>query len=95
MSFGENLKKVRKQNHMTQEALAELLGVSRQAVSKWESDNGYPETEKLLALSKTFHISLDELFSEGASTEEKVPTEGVVHPSSGTIAIPRMTVAML
>ena len=88
MSFGENLKKVRKQNHMTQEALAELLGVSRQAVSKWESDNGYPETEKLLALSKTFHISLDELFSEGASTEEKVPTEGVVHPSSGTIAIP-------
>ena len=48
MSFGENLKNVRKQRGVTQEELAEMLGVSRQAISKWESDGGYPETEKLL-----------------------------------------------
>ena len=40
MSFGENLKNVRKQRNITQEELAEILGVSRQAISKWESD-GY------------------------------------------------------
>mgnify|MGYP002574175233 CR=1 FL=1 len=53
MSFGENLKNVRKQRGVTQEELAEILGVSRQAISKWESDSGYPETEKLLVISKT------------------------------------------
>ena len=56
MSFGENLKNVRKQRGITQEELAETLCVSRQAISKWESDNGYPETEKLLLLSKTLNI---------------------------------------
>ena len=40
MSFGENLKNVRKQRGITQEELAETLNVSRQAISKWESDNG-------------------------------------------------------
>ena len=48
MSFGENLKNVRKQRGVTQEELAEILGVSRQAISKWESDGGYPETENCL-----------------------------------------------
>lgn len=40
MSFGENLKNVRKQRGITQEELAETLNISRQAISKWESDNG-------------------------------------------------------
>ncbi len=46
MSFADNLKMIRKERNITQEQLAELLNVSRQAVSKWESGNGYPETEK-------------------------------------------------
>ena len=61
MSFGENLKNVRKQRGVTQEELAEILGVSRQAISKWESDSGYPETEKLLVISKALNISIDYL----------------------------------
>ena len=61
MSFGEKLRLVRKDRNITQEALAELLNVSRQAISKWESDNGYPETEKLLLISKTLNISIDYL----------------------------------
>ena len=43
MSFGENLQRLRKQHQLSQEGLAELLGVSRQAVSKWELGEGYPE----------------------------------------------------
>ena len=64
MSFAENLKYIRKQQDITQEQLAEMLSVSRQAVSKWESGFGYPETEKLLLLSNELNVSLDYLFSE-------------------------------
>ena len=63
MSFSENLKQIRKGHHLSQEELAELLDVSRQAVSKWEQDQGYPEVEKLLLLSKKLNISLDTLMS--------------------------------
>ena len=48
MSFSENLQMIRKKNQLSQKELAELLGVSRQAVSKWELGEGYPEVEKLL-----------------------------------------------
>lgn len=52
MSFGENLQMLRKKNQLSKEGLAEMLGVSRQAVSKWELGEGYPEVDKLLILSK-------------------------------------------
>ena len=58
MSFSENLQAIRKKNRLSQEELAELLGVSRQAVSKWELGEGYPEVEKLLILSKKLNVSL-------------------------------------
>ena len=61
MSFAENLQLARKKNGLTQEELAEMLDVSRQAVSKWEQGDGYPEVEKLLVLSDKLDISLDEL----------------------------------
>lgn len=86
MSFGENLKAARKQRHMTQEELAETLGVSRQAISKWESDNGYPETEKLLTLSKALEVSVDALLSGAPAPEEKKPEAAGV-ASAGKIAI--------
>ncbi len=64
MGFSDNLKEIRNKRNITQEQLAELLSVSRQTVSKWESGVGYPETEKLLYLAKELNISLDYLFSE-------------------------------
>jgi DNA-binding XRE family transcriptional regulator len=67
MSFAENLKQLRKERGLSQEALAELLDVSRQAVSKWEQGEGYPEVEKLLYLAQTLNISLDALMSTGLS----------------------------
>ena len=50
MTLGEKIAKQRKENNYTQEQLADLLGVSRQSVSKWESDLAYPETDKLIRL---------------------------------------------
>ena len=51
MSLSDNLRALRKQKGYSQEQLAERLNVSRQAVSKWESDNGYPEMESLIILN--------------------------------------------
>lgn len=64
MGFAANLKEIRRKRNITQEQLAELLNVSRQTISKWELDSGYPETEKLLTLSRELNVSLDYLFSE-------------------------------
>lgn len=64
MSFAENLKNIRKKRNITQEQLADMLAVSRQAISKWESGFGYPETEKLLIIANELNVSLDYLFSE-------------------------------
>ena len=64
MTTGEKLTKLRKDNNITQENLADLLGVSRQSVSKWESDLAYPETDKLIRLSEIYHCSVDYLIKD-------------------------------
>ncbi len=71
MSFGENLKNVRKQRGVTQEELAEILGVSRQRSRSGKSDSGYPETEKLLVISKTLNISIDYLLNDVTVMKER------------------------
>ena len=64
VSLGEKISKLRKQNNITQDQLAYMLGVSRQAVSKWETDTTYPETDNLLGLSEVFQCSLDYLLKD-------------------------------
>ena len=61
MTLGEKIKKQRTAHGLSQETLAEQMGVSRQAVTKWEVDQSAPSSEKLIALAKLFQISLDEL----------------------------------
>lgn len=61
MNFGENLQTLRKIKNYSQEDLADKLQVSRQAVSKWESGTGFPETEKLISICDLFDCSMDEL----------------------------------
>ncbi|MBQ9141764.1 MAG: helix-turn-helix transcriptional regulator [Lachnospiraceae bacterium] len=68
MTFGERLYQIRKEANLSQEELAELMDVSRQSVSKWESDKAYPEMTRLLFLSDYFHVSLDYLMR---GTEEE------------------------
>lgn len=64
MLFNEKIYKLRKENGLSQEALAEKLNTSRQAISKWENNQGYPETEKLLLISNLFNVSVDYLLKD-------------------------------
>lgn len=64
MTTGEKIAKLRKEYNYTQEQLAQLLGVSRQSISKYESDIAYPETDKLIRISEIFDCSLDYLLKE-------------------------------
>lgn len=63
MSIRKNLEYLRKQKKLSQEELAYKLGVSRQAVSKWESGAAFPETEKMMSICKIFDCSLDDLIN--------------------------------
>ena len=73
MSFGENLQFYRKKYTITQEQLAEKLDVSRQSISKWESNSTYPEMDKLLQMCELFSCTLDTLLrgdAENSSSED-------------------------
>ena len=63
MEFNEKLQELRKHKGLTQEELAELLFVSRTAVSKWESGRGYPNIDSLKAIARFFGVTIDELLS--------------------------------
>lgn len=63
MTFGEKLKKLRIEKGLTQEQLAEKIYVTRTAVSKWETDRGYPSVDSLKLLSDIFGVSVDSLIS--------------------------------
>lgn len=69
MTFGEKLKGLRKEKGYSQEEMAGLLEVSRQAVSKWESDRGIPEIDKLLQISNMFGVTLDYLLKSESPNE--------------------------
>ena len=64
MNFGENLYNLRKNQKMSQEKLAEKVGVSRQSVSKWENGTAYPEMNRILELCKIFHCQLNDLVND-------------------------------
>ncbi|MGN0554191.1 MAG: helix-turn-helix domain-containing protein [Oscillospiraceae bacterium] len=64
MTCGEKITAIRKENNLTQEQFAEMLNVSRQSVSKWELGTTFPDTEKLIKISKMFSCSLDYLLKE-------------------------------
>ncbi len=69
MEFYEKLIRLRKSRHMTQTDLANVLGISRQAVYKWECGQSYPEAMKLVALKQLFGISIDDLLDPDYSVE--------------------------
>ena len=78
MTFGEKIQKLRKEAGLSQEELSYQLDVSRQSISKWECDNGYPETEKIVCMSKIFNVTLDYLLNEeGTQTLEAAAERGI------------------
>ncbi|MBQ9773999.1 MAG: helix-turn-helix transcriptional regulator [Clostridia bacterium] len=76
MTFGEKLKKLRTEHKLTQDELAERIYVTRTAISKWETDKGYPSIDSLKQLSSLFGISIDALISD-ADIENKQHLEQV------------------
>ena len=73
MSLGTNISRLRAEHHLSQGDLAEALAVSRQSVSKWETDSSVPDLDKLVKLSQLFGVSLDELVT-GAEPQPKAET---------------------
>ena len=73
MTFGEKLYRLRKDRNLTQEALAAEIGVSRQAVSRWELNEVVPDTASVLAVSRLFGVSTDYLLLEDCASEEDTP----------------------
>lgn len=75
MSFGQNLQFLRKMHQgMTQDELAEKMGVSRQTISKWEMDSAFPEMEKAITLCSLFSCSLDGLLRENMNSDNEAYT---------------------
>ena len=87
MTLGQRIQELRKQNNLSQEALGEKLGVSRQAVSRWEMDGAVPEVDKLIAMGRLFGVDLNDLLqvaqpgsvgegeAPGPAPEEKTPLQ--------------------
>ena len=71
MTIAEKIKQLRKDNSMTQEDLAEKLNVSRQTISKWETSITIPDADNIVAISKLFNITTDELLDYRVETVQK------------------------
>lgn len=70
MSIGEKIVEARRAKNLTQEQLAELLGVTRQSISRWEQNQAYPEMEKILRLSDILGVSCDYLLKENVTKKD-------------------------
>lgn len=90
MTFGEKLQALRQSAGMSQDALAERLDVSRQAVSRWERDETMPETDKVVVLADIFGVTTDYLLrpqaAEQPSAEEHPPRSGPTQAQRDTIS---------
>ena len=73
MHIGSKLAAARKAQNLTQEQLAERLGVSRQAVSRWESNTSYPETDKIVRMARILGVSCDYLLREDITEDTASP----------------------
>jgi Predicted transcriptional regulators len=71
VKIGEKIKALRKRDDITQEYLAEVLGVTNQAVSKWESENSYPDIEYISPIANFFNVTIDYLFDHDTSGKHK------------------------
>ncbi len=77
MDLGKNIARLRKENKMTQEDLASQIGVSAQALSKWENGNNMPDIMMLPTLARIFGVKVDDLFSGDCSSSSEVDFDNV------------------
>lgn len=84
MNFSTNLRKLRNENNLSQEELAEILDVSRQSISKYEQGKAYPEIDRLIILSEKFSVSIDSLLSNRKDVDETSTQENALTMSDST-----------
>lgn len=84
MSMGSKLAQARRKHNLTQEQLAEQLGVTRQAVSRWESDTAYPETDKIVRMSQLLGVSCDWLLRDEEDGPDGAAPSGGAAPALAT-----------
>ncbi len=89
MSLAQRLQNLRKEAHYSQEQLADLLGISRQAVSKWESGQGKPDLDNIARLTEIYNVSADYLISgqEHTPPAPAHPSGKLSHTAQKTIGI--------
>ena len=75
MMLGKNLKTLRRKNNLTQEALADSLAVSRQAVCMWESGERTPKVSVLTQIAKNFEVTIDHIVNRKLSSQERKPVQ--------------------
>lgn len=75
MGLGSRIQRLRINNGLTQEQLAEMLSISRQSVSKWEMDQSIPEIDKVIMMSKLFSVGMDEILLEDEEIKNLRPQE--------------------
>ena len=85
MTLGQRIQELRKQQNLSQEELGTRLGVSRQAVSRWEMDGAVPDVDKLIAMSKLFSVTLNDLL--GVESPAAVPSETAADSPAPQIVI--------
>lgn len=86
MTLGERLKSYRTNKKISQEKVAELVGVSRQAVTKWENDQTIPNSNNLITLASIYGVSVDELVT-GKQTTEETDENSILHSNLTLLAI--------
>lgn len=91
LQLGTKLADLRKRNGFSQEALAEKMGVSRQAVSKWERGESTPDTDTLIELANLYSVSLDVLVGNKSSDTEKNTTKNKKSPDKGNALYPGLS----
>lgn len=94
MKLPEKILYYRKKAGLSQEALAEQIGISRQAISKWETGEAVPEISKLVSLAKVFNVSVDLLLSEDDFDEQPFESEEFAKSTNWIDALPK-TIARL
>ncbi|MFT4143331.1 MAG: helix-turn-helix transcriptional regulator [Mobilitalea sp.] len=85
MDLGNRIKTEREKLNMSQDELAQKMDISRQAISKWETGNSYPDIEKILKLSQIFNLSLDELVKGDKNFQDNLIKEGRTNLTGLTI----------
>ncbi len=95
MTCGEKIQKLRKDRGYTQEDLADILSVSRQSVSRWESDIAFPETDKLITLAKLFKCSIDYLLNDENNEYKEIKKEKTLNVKRFLLPIICITLGLL